>query len=574
MCKPQMVILTLSFLFCSVLVSGQEINIIFLDKDLQGVQLESSGFEPLKEFICASESKCETPRHDFFWIFSDGTFLNHHPDSTVLRKFRGSGGTTMVEALVRSTGLYTDTDDDVPDLLINPDNSGTTTFPLDPSVSPNDEVEPGLYLKLQSNHRELTPSDGTFLILSIQNPTTEFLSGYLIVFFKPVLDTIYVLEDKELTYAPVRGSGNVNLFPQVALDTHIFYPGYIQSAFSLNADDLPFDGEQDVTGNLNIKNSHKKFRVFQFFGLPPGEERQIYVQIETPSDLLAQVPGGKTGALRFLTAMLVDTTDAVDVTDFNGAFGAAPVLAFSEEEEQRISELQLDQYLRGLLNNRDIPDHILVDIDEHIPLIRKSHDPNYLLLESCECPAQDDGKTKVLATVHFSNEGSAPTSDILVTIDFPAAYDVTSLSNVVDIFPKPADMSAVQVNREGNKVTWNLNGFRLRPESDFGVGHPATYGYIKFTVLTDETNTDALPPLQACILFDPETSDPVDTVCTIPVIPIKLLDVLTDSTSLEILECGQCVADGPFAANGFPWWLILLLILILGTAAFLILTNL
>ncbi|HMQ47166.1 MAG TPA: hypothetical protein PKA00_06635 [Saprospiraceae bacterium] len=576
MCKPQMVVFVLSFLFCSVLVSGQTIEF-----STQGSQvlLEGSEFEPLKGFICAPAARCETPRHDFLWIFSDGTFLNHHPDSTVLHRYRGpSGNTNVVQAFVRSTGLYTDTDDDVPDLLVDPGSSDPGTFPLSPSASPNDEVEPGKYLKLQSNHSTFIPEDGSFLILSLQNPTDRFLSGFIFLFYQPIMEESIPLDSINVQLEPYLTRTGNRIYPNTSYDTYLFYNGYFSDDFFLSDDDIQLQTLQSINSTaFNLGNFHKKVKIWQFGNLPPNTEKHIFIHTKTPVNLLQLAPKTNVGALRLLSAVMVDTSfSTIDLQSNSGAFGSSSLASFSEEDEQRITDISLDTYLQSLLSNSQLVNIDLVDIDEYTPIVAKSHDPNYLLLESCACPAQTDGKTSVLATVHFSNEGSASTSDISVSIDFPEAYDVTGLSNLIDIFPKPADMSAVQVSRDGNKVTWDLNGFRLRPEKDFGVGHPATYGYIKFTILTDETDTDALPPLQACILFDPETSDPVDTVCTIPVIPIKLLDVLVDSTSLEILECGQCAADGPFTndGNGLPWWLILLLILILGTAAFLILTNL
>ncbi|MCB0556826.1 MAG: hypothetical protein KDD02_24990, partial [Phaeodactylibacter sp.] len=94
-----------------------------------------------------------------------------------------------------------------------------------------------------------------------------------------------------------------------------------------------------------------------------------------------------------------------------------------------------------------------------------------------------------------------------------------------------------------------------------------TYGSISFYAFLEKgVDISVLDGQQACIHFYSEANAPV---CTPPA-EISLLTPADMAYELGDFNCGVCVAPQVATTGGFPlpWWLILLILLVIGIAIY------
>ena len=405
----------------------------------------------------------------------------------------------------------------------------------------------------KKNHLNLVPNDTTVWIVSLKNTLNidQSISGEVLLFYDGLIEQVVMTEgQKGVTYVPFLNAANKTEFGQFSREEILLY-------FD-NLSEHPAGPDFNILDGT-VSEAYKKMLVLRYQELQPGEERHIFVQFQDDPNLILKAPAKEGGAIRFLSLVTVyENTDDVGGGQLN--------FTLTDADTKRITALGLQQFLNnGVPNNNpdtQFPDTIffanrILDLDETISSIKRSHDPNQLLIKACECPANTDGAQKLICRVEFVNDGKAPTSDIQVSMQIPEELDFNSIPDTVfSVFPVPLDFNDISVSKDfsNRKVTWNLNGFRLEPAEDFGVGHPSTLGQITFTVLSNSgTLLDSIPALQACIVFD----NLPDEVCTTPVKPTAITKLQSVEAKLEgVLNCEECSCPS-------PWRLLILIGLLL-----------
>ncbi|MCB9036431.1 MAG: hypothetical protein H6557_07415 [Lewinellaceae bacterium] len=529
---------SLLLLLLPAFVSGQDIDLAPIPgKDSISITIE--GLPELSAVVRSEEAKAAKippPHYEYLWVFSDGEFINQSKDATVSHLFIGEDGATGPgTAHAFTTGVYSDDHLDLPPSAraVDGNNPVTVTF----KAVPRQEVVTDGLIKLSSNQRGFVAGDKTVFILSVKNPNDFRIFAYLLFLSDPVIET-KIEGDKG-------GDVQYEIFKN-----ELSLP--VSASFVKSRDLDPLDTAfalQSIDNQWFPENLKKRYNAaFRHpFALESGEERHFFVQFNVDEDLFDKGPDEGKGALRFISLVTVDQS-------------AGPDNFLTPQDSALIESLAIGDLLDSL-NSIDQPaGNFVADISTFEGEITRSHDPNYIKTEACECPDGSDGAFKLFCTVHFSNEGTKETNNIAVSVTFPAEYDIFSIPDtLLSIYPNTGLFIQPVRDAATNTVRWNLAGFQLFPEAQFGLGHPLTYGEFQFTVLANPANgsVDSIPYLQACIEFDGQ-----EEVCTVPVKPVE---VETDAAA-RALQCGSCVSAGsPGGGTGeppLPWWLLILLSII------------
>ena len=522
-------------------ISAQTIEFVSqsADGDVTMIIKDMPALSPVVRAEDAKLAKIPTPHYEYLWVFNDGEFINQSKDATVAHKFIGEEG-SLRQAVVTAftTGVYSDDHLDLPPSARAVNGSSPTTIIWKDTLQ-REVVTDGL-LKLSSNQRGFVAGDKTVFIISVKNPNDFPLSGFVLFLSDPMI------EKKEEGAA--RGEVNYEL-----LEDETGTP--VSATFSKTLELAPLEPDfflSEISDQLfpePLKGRHAKVFRSSIGTLESQEVRNFFVEFDVDEDLFDKGPKEEKGALRFTTVLTVDQT-------------AGPDNFLTPQDSAQIESLGIQELLDSLLLNDQPSGRLIADISTYEGEISRSHDPNYVRTEICECPEDSDGAYKLFCTVHFSNEGNLPTNNISVSIAFPPEYDISSIPNqLLSVYPQPE--TAILANRDPatNTVSWDLAGFQLFPESEFSPGHPLTYAEFQFTVLVNpvEAKVDSIPYLQACIVFDGQ-----EAVCTAPVKPT----VVESSDAAEMLRCESCVSNGSSSNDGdgelpLPWWLLILLIIIL-----------
>lgn len=536
-----------SITFCSFLLlllplftSAQSID--FLSQDADGrVTITIKDLPPLSPVVRsedAKEAQIPTPHYEYLWVFDDGEFINQSKDATISHIYIGEDGTSRPTTVMAfTTGVYSDDHLDLPpSARAIGGSSGTNNIGLKDSAR-MEVVTDGL-IRLSCNQRGFVAGDKAVFIISLKNPNDFTLAGDLLFFSDPMIEAKVQGESRgEVSYEVLKDEGD----------------NPIPAAFTKTLDLAPLEPDfflSEVSPQLfptNLKGRHAKVFRSSFGDLNSQEERHFFVQFDVDENLFDKAPEKEKGALRFTTVVTANQTSGP------GGF-------LNAQDSALIENLSVVELLDSLLANNQPAGRLVADVSTFEGEITRSHDPNYIKAEICECPVDSDGAYKLFCTVHFSNEGTAPTNNIAVSVAFPPAFDILSIPDtLLSIYPQPGAPILPQRDPATNTVRWNLAGFQLFPEAEFGPGNPLTYGEFQFTVLVNPTDAkvDSIPYLQACIEFDGQSP-----VCTVPVKPVSA----ESSVAADILKCESCVsaADGGGGDDmPLPWWLLLLLAIIL-----------
>ncbi|MEN0004678.1 MAG: hypothetical protein AAF798_11055 [Bacteroidota bacterium] len=536
---------------------------------------ELSGMPELVPFN--SNDKLQ-PRYSHLWFFNDGNFIVGTEDTLVIHQ---SGATQQAEKKkghTSSTGLYTDTNDRPPKIVISPDIDQATT--TSQGYTPTEAItDSTAFIKLEKEHVNLVPNDTTIWILSFRNllPNTP-LVGQLYLFYDAPIEQIYIdpKGKKESRELAKNASNEVNYGSFEYERKWLFFDGVDPITYTIDTFNFP-----------SLASDYRKALVWSFSKLTNDAEKRLFLQFKNDENLLKKFPANKMGATKFMAVFVADTT----VLD-----AAALEPALTAEEGERIENLGLSTFIRNVpeyltYNFEDEPEiidttvetttplntsnllgnlgNLIVDIQEVETRLSKAHDPNYMRMDACACPPEGEGEQLLVTTVNFVNDGNARTEDIFVKISIPEEIDFNSIDPTPVSFFPPLDPAAINSsvtlskNEATREITWTFEAFSLNTTKAMGVGHPDTEGRIVFTMLTNKgVDIKDVPSMWACINF---SDDPQDEVCTPEVAPSLVEDDVDG-----ILQCGECVLPpAPIIPEGetMPWWIWLIILLAFGVAA-------
>ena len=520
--------------------------------------------------------KAETPYYRFLWIFGDGNFQYVRDSTAVNHRYAvpASESPKSHDVILYKNALYgggkpppkrTSTQ------ISSVHQAEFDSIPVENSIA----VQPNALLHLQKHMEPLLPSDTSLWILSIKNPDSvgrRSLSGQVYLFFDGVItqSQLYQVEGKNggKVQVPAKSLGQTNPnYAEFQLDTTLIYNDEILGT-TFQAANIPVS---------TLQAEYKRNLFWNFSNLAPGEERHIFVQFTVDSLLLDKFSPKRLGGTKLLAMMTVYNEDTGQGPGFD--FG------LTDEDAKRRSELGLDSVLltanqgeqnEGWFGNALLEGGFeqpffaattLVDLMEVNSRLASSYDPNYMQLDACSCPPDTDGAQKMIATVHFENDGLAATRNIFISIEIPEEIQLNSVfDSLLRVYPPldPASSGQIVMDLDQNTrtLTWKLLDFQIESVAQYGAGDPSTFGEITFTLLTEAgVNLEDIPEMQACIRFDEEDNE---AVCTLPVKTNQLTEAEVSNTESEaILQCESCDCP-PFDfwqwLLSLPWWLAILIV--------------
>lgn len=526
-----------------------------------------------------------TPYYDFLWIHSDGGFVNGTRDSVIKYRYLPTGAIQSVTATAYSTGLYSDKGKRPPRLEGN----------INVNVAPNPEeyvpvtvVEEGNLLNLQRNHQGLVENDTTVWILSVKNPSkSETWSGQLYLFYESPIEEEFVsapLTSEELKIG--KGKTGVKQVDKIARFRHdtslIYFNNMPEYTFLI-----------DSILNNQLSNDYKKGLAWQIDSLKPQEEKRVFVQFTNDPNLNSKYDSEAKAKVRFLSMFVgnqaqpseypdlstedEELSESLGLNEFvDSIFTLYPNTdsEFSDGETSLPFSLLLNEFLGT--SSTGLPAQIL-DIYESEIYAARGHDPNQIEVVTCECPPNADGAQKLITTVDFVNTGGAAANNIYIEIPIPLGININSISNlplqtdpIIPAYINPADRIQLEIDEKNRVIKWSLEGFSIGTTAEKGVGHPDTEGQIVFSMLTDlGTNINDIDKLYACIAF----VEGDDQVCTLPT---KVKPIISNPTDLiaeqQFLSCNTCTSD--VHVKEVPWWLWILILLVLILCGYIVYENL
>ncbi len=492
------------------------------------------------------------PYYEFLWIFSDGNFINKSLQSEVNYQYStGGAATAAVQTQAIATSIYTG--GAPPPRIVVLDTTVTEKAGVSKKAS---AVKPGLFINLQRNHTRIVPAHTTTWILSVRNNFTQdssqYLNGNLLLFYDGLIELIATQD------------GDTLLVPQTdAADNKVFSDFANAGVLNFNGG---FSGRSYQVEDPLISEHFKEVFVLPFEKLFPQEERHYFINLANDKDLLDKASEKEKGQVRFLAA---------------GVLSDPPPLnpPLSPQEQERAQQVGLPQSLNndGILVRDPVEQvtftlfvgNLLMDVHENSASVSKGHDPNKLTITTCECPAGSEVGQKMLFTVEFENDGAGEVDKVAVKLDLPEGVDPARIPDTLVGSHPRINADDIKIIRGENSVTWELKDLSIQPVADFGAGHPSTYGSISFYAFLEHgVDISVLEGQQACITFSLLGSGN-EPVCTPPA-EIELLTPADKTYELGDFNCAECTAPPVPTAGGFPlpWWLILLILLVIGIALY------
>ena len=482
------------------------------------------------------------PYYEFLWIFSDGNFINKTRAEEVQYKYNLKGAASaLTTTRAIATSIYTG-GAPPPKIVVN--NSDVTdkgeTTPM------AEAVKDGTLINLQRNHTRAVPAHTTTWILSVKNnlDTQSALDGYLLLYYDGLIERIVIQ------------NGDTLLMPKTAADGGKIYGDFTYSKSSIFSKDDSGSGPYYVADG-QIAESFKKLYLLRYEKLQPQEERHYFIDIVNDSALLDKAPTEEKGLVRFLAVGVVETPLNIN-----------PVL--DGQERERLAKIGIPDFYGSSTVDTPFINGRVYDMHENIVAISKGHDPNKLIIDACECPADSELGQKLLVTIEFENAGSGDVDKVILKMDLPTGMDPLRIPDTLVLSHPNINPADITITRTGNTISWELRNLLIRPVMDYGVGHPYTYGGISFYAFLEKgVGIEALDGLQARIHFYAESEEPVYT----PPAEINFLSPDSELYGQGDFNCSECQATGATACWWWPlpWWLALLLIVLLvGLAIYLI----
>ena len=561
--KPLFTFLIVTLFTCSFL-SAQTIKFKLVDTD--AVEAEVFGMEAYLEPFNGVD--VPDPNIQYLWVTSDGQyyFSDYLGGGAVQHRFDPSViGVGNGEFTTFATVIYSDSDEDEPPKVIE-DDTPIGTNPATPIKV--EAVEDDDFIRLQKNSLNLVPGDTTAFILSVKNnlPDTDVpLEGFLIFLYDaPLSITTRDLGASTLSSEPVREEAGATLF------TSFEY----QRTLNYEPNTVVF-GKPSAPASTSLSEAFKSTAFYEIKNLGGGEERHLFVQMRNDDIHLDKIPSGGVGTARFMAVFLAN--------DFGGEIDL-PTLP--DSIEQKISNIKLNA-LTGqsmvfqfsgstqpnvLDTTINISAYKAIAVSEVNSTLSRSHDPNQITLQACECPADADAAQKIICKVDFENVGEGATEDVKITIPLPESIEATSFSgDFITLFPDSPGLREdmdIDIDEENNELSFEFSGLRLEGISPGEDNLLSRTGHIAFTLFTKEGTVLAdVPPVQACIVFD--TNPPF---CT-PESKIELIGNQTTHESIadKALTCNTCEvpeANQGYVFLGLPIWLWILILLVIAIAIY------
>jgi hypothetical protein len=558
--------LTFFFFVCSS-VWAQE---MIMSSSDQGVQAELKNME--KYLIPYKGKDVPEPRFDHLWITNDGQYHFTGRDSVVVHKFDAAKvNFPDTESVVSAfaTVIYSDTEDDEPPKIIE----GTAPINFIRGQPDRAEAVPDTgFVRIQKNHLNIVPDDTSVFILSAENnlPDSIFVNAFLLFLYDAPLSIINRdLESSTISSNPIRGLDSPTYFTEFKIDTSLYYSYDISQ---------PTEMDFDIS-DRSIGESFQKVKLYSVTEMEPGVEYHIFPQVKNEQVYLEQIPSGGIGGTRFMAVLMVE--------DFGS--NSIPFI-LSDEEQDLLNEIKFnsltDEPLEYINNDGGTSQIVLsgpnsnfrvVGVSELYSTVARSHDPNQIQLQACECPANTDAVQKIICRVDFENIGAEATKDVSIRIPFPEEIDVNTYDlSLISLFPDSEPLREamdIKIEAENNELIFDFPGLRLEGKSPGADNFLNRTGHITFEIYTKPgTNVADIPFVQACIIFDKN-----EPFCT-PEAFVELVGNQTVHESLAelALDCGKCVI--PAAGNntstdgytllGMPLWLLLLIIVIIAIALY------
>ena len=508
------------------------------------------------------------PRFDYLWITNDGQYYFTNDTSLLTHRFDvskiggiGNDGGFMTFA----TPVYSDHEEEEPPKLIIGDIGigGSTVQPDKVKAVPDSG-----YIRLQKNHLNLVPKDTTVFILTAKNNLANIsipLNTYILFLYDGPLSIINKnLESNVINANPIKGADTPPIFTAFEPEeSFIYYSNSFLESY----------GGIDLSG-LSLGESFKNALLYRLDALGPQEERHIFLQMKNDEVHLDAIPTGGIGGTRFVAVLLA--------TDFQGEIDLPNL---TQVEEQIATELKINSLIDQpiIVANDDggtdtlyISDYRPIGISDLYSTVARSHDPNQITLQACECPADADVAQKIICKVDFENTGAGATEDVSIVVPLPAEIDASTFSKeLISLFPDSDalrnDMN-ISIDEDHNSIRFDFPGLRLEGKMPGEDNYLGRTGHITFTLYTQAgTNVEDIAPVQACIIFDEN-----DPFCT-PETSIELIASQEVHASLAplALNCGVCIVPkGPnqptdgIVVLGMPLWLLILILLLIGIAIY------
>ncbi len=522
------------------------------------VRLEAAGFGKAKPFTSAKKNL--DAHYEYFWIFSNGNFIQNTRDSAVLQRFEvpsGSGG-KLYTAHLYTTANYSDRGDIPPkisrDTTIPEGNPNPDPFRVTPAVTSG-------YLRLQYNHNNIVPNDTTVWVLSIKNPLKNNpinkFNGEVYLFFNSPVERISSdLTSDSQVFTPIQSSGKTQYAEFENIGSMVYFDSITQT----------FDME-NIQDGLVIDSLYQNALFWHLDNMNGEEERHIFIEFKDDPNILDKFGDTERARVKFLAFLVVDN-DNIQPALTDDEASLAQQLQINE-----LINIAQEQLSQEIIDDIDPntptsfpqfqPGFLLADIYENEPEVAKAHDPNRMEIQACSCPPNSDGAQKLVCSVQFVNDGTIDANSIFIDIDIPEELEINSVfDTLVYLFPPivAGELGTVSLNKGSSSIRWTLDGFAIHPDDPNAADDLASTGKITFTILTKPgVNLDDIPEMQACIRFNDETAN---AVCTLPVKPTPMVEDVKSESSQVLLQCDECDCP-PFSIWNLPLWLLILILLVL-----------
>lgn len=566
----------LGFLLFTIPLTAQ-FKVTTKDDGLPSRYGDSTLFElTLKPLPAVSSAENVTPFYKNLFIFGDGDFayidFEESGDTTHLYRENDIFPGNPFFARAYSTGVYGGGTDPPPNNFV-PNNPTTID-----GKQPVNMVASGRYLNIIRNV-EVKPGGRFVNIISVKNPnpveSEAFMSGQLIFLYD---GKMRVIPNKRNAIAKGQGA-TIELvsettdpgFSKFDINEHLFYRSDVAAGSASKA---------FVYENFgSLAKDYQSSIIFTFDDIAPGDEVHYYVDMEGDEMQLSLVNDTTQVRLNFGAVLAVE--------DF-GEQQQEPIFSIAVPEglQTELSKIKVDSFLNAIsIVNEDAivseqtliyemtvdtsgvedgerlspdgPQLKIVDYFKSRAKLVSSHDPNFMLIEACECPEEAE-LYQLFTTVQCENTGYGPTQNIEIEIKLPPGISADNISpDLISYFPTGVDPDSIRFEKISNsEIRWVLNNFVLFGTPVRGVGDTTTYATIHFNMYSSVKPSE-LSPMQACIRFDGKS----EVICTLP------SEVIAPGEAAKgILECGPKACDEVVPSPPLfycPWWCWLLVILLL-----------
>lgn len=510
------------------------------------------------------------PYYTFLWIFGDGSFINGTRDSVIghvfeARNERLFSPTTGTDVTVYATGNYSGgsrpprmapAPDDFfrspsvirttlkKELLQNNVDISPTTI----DTSAIDTTRSAL-LRLQLS-KKVRPQDTLVAILSFRQPQGKPI--------QPIGGQIFLFYNSRITaakYIPTAVKGAIKSSPPPPPP-----PSFSHGKFSHQKNLVHFRNVQDLGDGNALPagiSAYTNYLVWNYDSLRNvgRDERHLFAEFGVDSLMWELFRNGRGDTLSFLAVMTA--------YDFSpDVIGLLPSASNPLIDTTGIAPLLNQRFYVGNnefapLDNADLHGKIIAISEVKTPVV-SSHDPNELVLYSCQCP--DTLRRQVVGVIYYSNDGNSPTSLVKVSLQVPDQLNLNSLETV-NIQPAPAGSLNPLIDPDSRTITWAYAAL-IQPTASAGFGHASTQGQITFTIdLKKGAELSSLNPMQACITFDAN-----DAICTLPVKASDVVYSFEEEGITKLLQCTACPMKPDEDGNLWWWcikWGLVLLVLLL-----------